>query len=93
MVAPAAVNCTWADQAPEYAEVREMMRQSRAIEPLYRDIADRHLIRFASGIDAEVNIHDWIHLTEKGHRQIADVICNELKRDAASYDVEQALQP
>ncbi len=93
VVTPAAINCMWADDAPEYAEVRNMMRQSRAIEPLYRDIADRHLIRFASGIDAEVNIHDWIHLTEEGHRQIADIIYDEMTRDAASYDVEQSLIP
>jgi hypothetical protein len=69
------------------------MRQSRDIEPLYRKIADEHLIRFANCLDADVNIHDCIHLTEEGHRQIADIIYKELTRDPASYDVEQALLP
>lgn len=93
VVCPAAIDCKWADESPEYGEVRRMMRQSRAIEPLYREIADRHLIRFASCIGAEVNLHDWVHLTEAGHRQAADIIYEEIIRDPASYDVEQALIP
>ncbi len=90
---PAAINCRWADDSPEYAEVRRMMKQSRDIEPLYRSIADRHLIRFASGVDAEVNLHDWTHLTEEGHRQMADIIYDVLMKEPASYDVEQKLVP
>ena len=90
---PAAINCRWADDSPEYAEVRRMMKQSRDIEPLYRSIADRHLIRFASGVDAEVNLHDWTHLTEEGHRQMADIIYDVLMKDPGSYDVEQKLVP
>ena len=90
---PAAINCSWADDSSEYAEVRRIMKQSRDIEPLYRSIADRHLIRFASGVDAEVNLHDWTHLTEEGHRQMADIIYDVLMRDPASYDVEQKLIP
>lgn len=93
VVAPASIKCSWADQAPEYEEIRRMMRQSRDIEPLYRKIADEHLIRFANCLDADVNIHDCIHLTEEGHRQIADIIYKELTRDPSSYDVEQALLP
>ena len=62
-----------------------MMRQSRAIEPLYRSIADRHLIRFANGVDAEVNLHDCTHLTEEGHRQMADIIYDALMQVPAAY--------
>ena len=90
---PASIKCSWAGDEPEYADLRRMVKQSRAIEPLYRSIAERHLVRFASGADAEVNIHDCIHLTEEGHRYIADVIYDALTGDPASYDVEQKLIP
>ena len=36
---------------------------------------------------------DCMHLTETGHRQLAELICREIKRDPASYDVELDLVP
>ena len=90
---PASVKCGWADDSPEYADIRRMMRQSRDIEPLYRGIAERHMIRFASAADAEVEPHDCVHLTEKGHTQLAEIIFNAITEDPASYDVEQKLVP
>ncbi|MBE6041172.1 MAG: HAD family hydrolase [Clostridiales bacterium] len=90
---PASIKCGWADDSPEYADLRCMMRQSRAIEPLYREMAERHMIRFASGTDAEVNIHDCTHLTENGHKQMADIIYNVLTEDPRAYALAQKLVP
>ena len=42
------------------------------IGPLYREIAERHCVRFADAGGMEVS-PDCEHLTEEGHRQIAEL--------------------
>lgn len=57
----------------------ESVRNSREIAPLYREIADRHGCLFAdASCYAEVSPHDCEHLTEKGHRQMAELICRTI---------------
>ncbi len=51
------------------------VRKSRDIEPLYRDIADRHGCLFVSAAPGvEVSPHDCEHLTGSGHEQMAEMI-------------------
>lgn len=57
---------------------QESVRKSVDIGPLYREIAERHGVRFAdatSGIEVST---DCEHLTEDGHRQIAGLFCEVL---------------
>ena len=52
------------------------VRKSRDLAPLYEKIADRHGCLFAdAGERAEVSSYDCEHLTEKGHRQLAELLC------------------
>lgn len=51
-------------------------RKSREIGPLYKDIAERHLIRFADATGSIEVSADCEHLTEKGHRQIAKLFAD-----------------
>lgn len=70
------------------------VRKSRDIEPLYRELAERHLIRFVSATDsADIVQWDCLHLSETGHRQMAELIYGEMTRPASSYEVEQKLVP
>lgn len=92
VVSPPAVrgdrdNSPFADQITD-----ETMKKSRDIEPLYRALAERHLVRFVSATESAVDL-DCVHLSEEGHRQMAELIFSEITRDPASYDVEQALLP
>ena len=48
------------------------VRNSLDIGPLYREIAERHCVRFADAGGMEVS-SDCEHLTEEGHRQIAEL--------------------
>ena len=51
------------------------VRKSRDLAPLYEKIADRHGCLFAdAGERAEVSSYDCEHLTEKGHRQLAELL-------------------
>ena len=51
------------------------VRKSQALAPLYEKIADRHDCLFAdAGARAEVSSYDCEHLTEKGHRQLAELL-------------------
>lgn len=81
--------------SPPYASRQEleMAQKSRDIEPLYRDIADRHMLRFVSAVSGAEVSGDCTHLTEKGHRQMAELMYRELTREPSEYDVEQKLVP
>jgi lysophospholipase L1-like esterase len=48
------------------------VRNSLDIGPLYKEIAERHCVRFADAGSMEVS-SDCEHLTEEGHRQIAEL--------------------
>lgn len=90
---PAAMQGEYLSSPAAGADDLAMAQKSRDIEPLYRDIADRHMIRFASAASGVEVSDDCTHLTVKGHRQMADLIFSELTRSPSEYDVEQKLVP
>lgn len=52
------------------------VQKSRDIAALYREIAGRHGCLFADAAGrAEVSSYDCEHLTENGHRQLAELLC------------------
>ena len=58
--------------------------KSRELAPLYEKIAERHSVLFAdAGERAEVSSYDCEHLTEEGHRQLAELLC-EVISDASN---------
>lgn len=75
VIAPAAVRpelegTPFADDFDESS-----VRKSRALAPLYRAIAEKYGCRFLDCTDrAEVSRTDCIHLTEQGHRRIAEAV-------------------
>lgn len=79
---PAAIRSDYENSPFAFELTPESVQKSHDIAPLYREIAERHGIRFAdatTGIDVS---QDCMHLSEEGHRQIAqlfhDVITNGL---------------
>lgn len=50
------------------------VRKSREIVQLYRDICDKYGCLFIDGSTAEVSKIDSEHLTEQGHRDIAELV-------------------
>ena len=50
------------------------VRKSREIVRLYRDICDKYECLFIDGSTAEVSKIDSEHLTEQGHRDIAELV-------------------
>lgn len=63
-------------------DAEDMYYKTRAIGELYKDIAERHGCLFADARDAEVSGLDCTHLTETGHRQIADLLLDLLSGSA-----------
>ena len=49
----------------------ESVQKSVDIGPLYREIAEKHSVRFADATAGIEVAPDCEHLTEEGHRQIA----------------------
>ena len=52
----------------------ESVQKSKDIAPLYRDIAERHGCLFADASEGIEVSADCMHLTEKGHTQISDLL-------------------
>ncbi len=52
----------------------ESAQNSVDIGPLYRAIAERHMVRFADATSGIEVSSDCEHLTEKGHRQLAELL-------------------
>ena len=53
----------------------ESVQNSLDIQPLYKQIADRHLCHFVdAALGIEVSPGDCEHLTEKGHRRLAELL-------------------
>ena len=93
VVAPAAIqedfeNSPFADKLTE-----ESVQKSCDLGPLYRNIAVKHLCKFIDATEGPEVSEDCEHLTVKGHRQLAELIYDEINRDPSSYDVEQKLVP
>ena len=93
IVVPAAMQGDYLDSPSANSQDKEMARKSRGIEPLYHEIADRHMVRFASAVSGVEVSGDCTHLTKQGHRQMADIIYRELKASPDKYNVERKLIP
>lgn len=52
----------------------ESAQKSVDIGPLYKTIAERHMVRFADATSGIEVSSDCEHLTEKGHRQLAELL-------------------
>lgn len=77
VVVPAPISEDYS-QSPFALELSpESVQNSRDIEPLYRDIADRHMCLFASAASAEV-ADDCEHLTPRGHEKLAEILCDTI---------------
>ena len=57
----------------------ESVQKSVDIGPLYREIAERHGVKFADATSGIEVSPDCEHLTEKGHRQLADLFLNVIR--------------
>ncbi|MBR3331618.1 MAG: HAD-IA family hydrolase [Mogibacterium sp.] len=55
------------------------VQKSLDIGPLYREIAERHGVKFADATKGIEVAPDCEHLTEEGHRQIAGLFCETIK--------------
>ena len=93
VIAPAAIqgdykNSPFADKLTESS-----VQMSHDIGPLYKSIAVRHMCKFIDATEGPEVSEDCEHLTVKGHRQLAELIYDEINRDPSSYDVEQKLVP
>ena len=79
IAAPAAIQGD-IEKSPFAGKITDLsVKTSLETGPLYRMIAERHGVKFA---DASVSIEissDCEHLTEEGHRQIADLFFNVIK--------------
>ena len=71
VAAPAAIQGDY-ENSPFADELTpESLQKSEDIGPLYREIAERHWVRFADATSGIEVASDCEHLTEEGHMQIA----------------------
>ena len=79
IIAPAAIlddyaNSPFADQLDEFSVIK-----SRAIAPLYKEIAKKHNCKFINCVDQiEVSPVDSEHLTLEGHAKLADLVYEKI---------------
>lgn len=93
VIAPAAIQGDY-KKSPFADKLTEgSVQLSRDIGPLYRDIAARHMCKYVDATAGPEVSEDCEHLTEKGHRQLAELIYDEINREPSLYDVEQKLVP
>jgi lysophospholipase L1-like esterase len=93
IVAPGAIRADFSGSPFAYELTDGAVRKSEDIGDLYKGIAEKHMCRAVDATGAVEVSDDCMHLTETGHRQLAELICREIKRDPASYDVELDLVP
>ena len=75
VTAPAPIGDNYENSPFAYELIPESVRTSRDIGPLYREIAARHMCRFADAAGrVEVSDFDSLHLSERGHEQMAELI-------------------
>ena len=73
VVAPAAIQGDYEKSPFAFELTPESVQKSIDIGPLYRKIADNHSVRFADATSGIEVSPDCEHLTEEGHRQIAQL--------------------
>jgi len=71
VAAPPAIQGDFEQSPFAYELSPESVQKSRDIGPLYREIAEKHGVRFADATQGIEVSYDCEHLTEEGHRQIA----------------------
>lgn len=54
----------------------EAVRTSRDIAPLFKEVADRHGFLYADASESAEVSYDCVHLSEKGHEQLAELLYN-----------------
>lgn len=79
IVAPGAIRADFRGR-PFEAELDDgSVRKAREIAPLYEKIAKKHGCRFIDATEsAEVSEFDSMHLSEKGHMKLAELIYSEI---------------
>ena len=70
---PAAIRSDYENSPFAYELTPESVRKSQDIVPLYREIAEKHGAGFADAADGIDVSPDCMHLSEEGHRQIAQL--------------------
>ena len=80
IIVPAAIRTAMEDGKCVYKIDKSSVEKSRALAPLYRQLAEKHRCLFLDGTDRfEVSEVDCEHLTEKGHRQLAEALYGLIK--------------
>ena len=79
VAAPAAIQGDYEKSPFAFELTPESIQKSIDIGPLYRSIAEKHRVRFADATSGIEVSDDCEHLTEEGHRQIAELFYNVLK--------------
>ena len=79
VTAPAAIQGDYEKSPFADKLTAESVQKSVDIGPLFRDIAERHGVRFADATCSIEVSSDCEHLTEKGHRQLADLLYGLIK--------------
>ena len=83
VIAPAAIGDNYENSPFAYELTPESVRKSRDIGPLYQKLAEKHFCEFISAVDSvEVSDLDSEHLSEQGHRQLAELIYKTITNEA-----------
>lgn len=67
------------EKSPFYGEIdASSVEKSKKLIGLYKNIAERYGCKFINGSELDV-ASDCEHLTEKGHRQLAELVASEIR--------------
>lgn len=81
VTAPAPIRKDYAESPFAEKLDPESVKKSRKTGPLYKEIAERHMLRFADAAEGIEVSDDCEHLTEKGHRQLAELLCSVIRQE------------
>lgn len=93
VTAPAAIPADFSGSAFASELTMDAVQKSRDIGPLFRKAAKKHLFKFADATQCAEISEDCMHLTPRGHMQLAQLLYDEITKAPSSYDVEQKLVP
>lgn len=102
LVCPAAIREDWEGSLsdvrltdPEHQEIdTDAVIKSRELAPLYRQISEKRGCHFVDASGFQVSPVDCIHLSELGHRQLAEAVTRQVRSIAipqANADVKRAI--
>ena len=82
IVAPAAIRDDYHNSPFIYKLNDYAVRKSHEIADLYKSLAEKHGCTFVNACETvEVSELDSLHLTEKGHMQLAELICSCIEQN------------